>query len=508
MNLEDSDLYKDSLEKNKKGKITIVISLVICACLIAIFSMMISIIKHKDASTEKMYIDGVQVEIPLDLYVNINNERYVNIRKIGELLGYKYTIGEYGQYNEEKDSCYLQNDFEILAITAGAKKYEKYIQIGSEAKIANTKIIAKNSNGYSEIFVIEKPVQFDQENQVLYISADYIEKMFNVKVEWEQYRINIYTLNYLTTMAQKIIERKGLKELSGYYENYRAFIDGYIVVGNAELKTKGPSTAYGVISLVNGNEVISSKYDNIIYTQNTEEFYITAANGTMGILNHNGEQIIAPSEFEEIVLLDQNKKLYLVKKGNEYGVLDGNGDIIVYPENDKIGVDITPFKNEEIENNYLLFNKCIPVEKDKKFGLYDVEGNIVLEVNYDQLGYKTSKATISSGSEESVLLIPSYVGINGIVFNYNDLFGIFDANAGRMAYPAVFSKVYAITKNGEKTYYVEFDGQKINLADKLKEDNLVNVDEKGNFFVNGTSETVENITEIDDEESEIVEDNN
>ena len=74
-----------------------------------------------------------------------------------------------------------------------------------------------------------------------------------------------------------------------------------------------------------------------------------------------------------------------------------------------------------------------------------------------------------------------------------------------MAYPAVFSKIYAITKNGEKTYYVEFDGQRINLADKLKEDNLANVDEKGNFLGNNiTEEVIEEPVEITGVENEII----
>lgn len=505
MNLEESDSFKDSLEKDNKSKLAIIISLIICACLIMIFSFTIMIIQHEDDTTEKMYIDGTEIGIPNGLYVDVEDEKYINIRTFGELLGYKYTIGEYGQYNEEKDSCYLQNNFEILAITAGAEKYTKYIEVAPGATIGNINVIAKNANGYSETFAIEKPVQFDEESQGLYVSLDYLGKMFNVKISWEEYRINIYTLNYLTTMAQNVIESLKLKEINGFYENYRALLDGFIVVGNAEKGIMNTSTAYGVVSLADGKEIISKKYDNILYIQNTGDFYITAANGTMGILSNTGEQIIAPSEFEEITLLDQDVKLYLVKRENEYGVLDESGDIIVYPENDRIGIDITPFKKEEIENSYLFFEKCIPVQKDKKFGLYDIEGNVVLDVNYDQFGYISPKATTSSGSEESVLLIPSYVGINGIVFNYNDLYGIFDANTGIMAYPAVFSKIYAITKNGEKTYYVEFDGQRINLADKLKEDNLANVDEKGNFLGNNiTGEVIEEPVEIIGVENEII----
>jgi len=501
MNLEESDLYKESIEKTKKGRTGIIISLAICTCLIVIFSIMIVMIKYQDSITEKMYVNGEQKDIPKNFYVEVDGVKYFNVRKLGEILGYEYTIGEYGQYNEEKDSCYLQNNFEILTITAGAKKYTKYIQIKSGSKLGNIKVSSSNGNGYSESFKIENPVQFDEKNAILYVPAEYVGEMFNIKLDWKEYRINIYTLNYMANTAQKVVTKAGLKNMSSYYENMRALLDGYIVVNTSESSKKG--NAYGVISLANGSEIISKKYDDIIYTQNTKEFYITAANGTVGILSNTGEQIIAPSEFESIKLLDQENKLYLVKKGKEYGVLDGNGNVIIYAEYDKIGIDVKNYKNDNVENNALFFGKCIPVQKGKKYGLFDITGKNVLDVTYDQFGYKTTQKSTSSGSEESVLLIPSYVGINGIVFNYNDMYGIFDANTGTMAYPAVFSKVYAITKSGEKTYYVEFDGQSINLADKLREDNLNNVDEKGNYLGNNTVETV-----VEPENNEVTENEN
>ena len=229
MNLEESDSFKDSLEKDNKSKLAIIISLIICACLIVIFSFTIMIIQHEDDTTEKMYIDGTEIGIPNGLYVDVEDEKYINIRTFGELLGYKYTIGEYGQYNEEKDSCYLQNNFEILAITAGAEKYTKYIEVAPGATIGNINVIAKNANGYSETFAIEKPVQFDEESQGLYVSSDYLEKMFNVKISWEEYRINIYTLNYLTTMAQNVIESLKLKEINGFYYVMQVNANGEIV---------------------------------------------------------------------------------------------------------------------------------------------------------------------------------------------------------------------------------------------------------------------------------------
>ncbi len=478
MNLEDSDSFKEEIEKNSRNRKGIMLSIVLCAFLIALLFVMIMVIKYQDSITLKMYLDEQQISIPADFYRDIDGIRYINIKELGSLLGYKYTKGVYGEYNEDEDSCYLENDFEVLAITSGSSKYTKYIQITAPTTLAEIEVTSKNSNGYSESFKMENPVIY--EDGMLYASLEYIPEMFNIQIDWQEYRIKFYSLNYIVNYAKGFITKYGVSEISGYYENLRALAYGYAIVGNG---TEGvPSDLYGVISLNDGSEIISTKYDDIVFVQNAKEFYITVANGTVGILNNEGGTIIAPSEFEEISLLDEDNQLYLVKKGNEYGVLDRNGNIIVYAENDEIGIDITDYKTEEIENEYLLFGKCIPVLKNKKYGLYNIYGDIVLDSVYDGFGYKSTATSSTSGNEQSVLIIPSEVGINGIVVNYNDLYGIYDVNTEALIFPCVATKIYAITRSGTTTYYVEYNDEQIVLKDWLKENGLNNVDNNGQYL--------------------------
>lgn len=488
MNLEESDSYKSSIEKNERNKKGVIISIVFCGFLIALLLIMIIILKYQDSITEKMYLDGTQISIPNNFYKTIDGEIYVNIKELGSLLGYNYTKGVYGEYNENEDSCYMQNNFEILAVTAGSEKFTKYVEITmAKPTLGNIEIVtSKNGNGYSEAFKIEKPVIC--EDGMLYAPKEYLSEMFNIQIDWQEYRIKFYSLEYLLSMAEKTVDKLGLTEMSGYYENIRALNYGYIVVGNSTDKTA--STLYGVVSLSSGKEIISTKYDDIMFVENSNEFYITVADGTVGILDNEGGTVIAPSEFEKISLLDQENKLYLVEKNGEYGVLDKIGKILIYAENDEIGIDTASFNVEEIENNYLFFGRCIPVQKDNKYGLYDIDGNIVLESVYDDFGYKTANKSTASGTEQSVLLIPSYVGINGIVVNLDDYYGIYDVNAGVLILPTVFDKVYSITKSGEKTYYVEYNGQEIDLKQYLIENNLNNVDENGKLLSESVDEEV------------------
>lgn len=486
MNLEQSDSFKSELEKNARSKRNVVISLVFCAFLIVLMVIMIAFLKYQDSITEKLFIDDAQVQIPANFYKFVDGERFVNIKALSDLFGYNYTKGVYGEYTEDEDSCYLQNNFEVVAITAGSEKFTKYLELGNGDNTLGTLtgIEFKNENGYSESFKMENPVRY--EDDTLYVSEKYISPMFNIRVEWDEYRIKFYTLNYMLTIAQRTMASKGLVEVDKFYENLRALNYGYIIVGNST-SAESRSTEFGVINLLNGETIISTKYEDITFVENSEEFYITAANGTVGILDKNGGTVIAPSEFERISLLDDETKLYLVEKDNEYGVLNKKGEILVYAEYDEIGIDIDDFIKEEVDNRALFFGKCIPVEKDGKYGLFDIEGNHLLDAVYDGFGYKTPIKSTSSGSEQSALLIPSYVGINGIVVNYDDRYGIFDATTGGLILPTVFDKIYSVKREGERTYYISYNGAEMELSQYLKENNLNNVNENGELLAETTS---------------------
>ena len=488
MNFEQSDSFKNELERNARSKRGVVISLAFCAFIIVCLLVLIAFLRYQDSITEKMFVDGNQVPIPNGFYKAINGEIYVDLRQMGALLGYDYTKGVYQAFNENEDSCYMKNNFELIAVTAGAEKYTKYI-IGKNGNVpigSITGVRNKQAKGYNESFNLEKPVIF--ENGILYLHQGKISEMFNVQVDWKEFRINFYTLNNLEARANAVIGRLGLVDLDCNFENLKALNYNRIIVGNGS--GRGNSNLYGVYDLTTGAEIISMKYDEIVFVEKTQEFYIKAANGTVGVFDRDGKTVIAPSEFEKISLLDNENKLYLVEKNNEYGVLDRNGEILIYPEYDKIGIDIDKFIPEEIDNGLLLFDKCIPVKKDRKYGLYGMNGKRLLDMSYDGFGYNSPINSTASGSEQSSILIPSYVGINGIVVNLDDKYGIFDVNVGALIVPTVFDKIYSVKIEGERTYYGSYNGQELELSQFLKENNLNNVNENGELLTDASVENV------------------
>ena len=491
MNLEESDLYREEIEKNTRHRRSVMISIILCAFLILFLVILIGILKYQDSITEKLFINEKQVSLTNGFYKVVPVEKddeksdvtYIRIKDMATLLGYTYSKGEYNKFNEDEKSCYLQNDYEIFSLSSESDQFKKYIEMTGEQSIADLKVTMENDSGYNETFKLNYPIQFIDGD--LYVSLYDITDMLNVRVDWQEYRFNFYSLEYMVSYAKAAMGKAGISQMSGYYENLRTVLYNYVVVGNGAENSE--SGLFGIVDF-SGKEIVGMKYSNIKFAQNAKEFYVTTSNSTMGILNSDGSTKIAPTEFQEISLLDDNAQLYLVEKDGEYGVINKNGKIIIHAENDKIGFDASKFDLVDIENSSLLFGKCIPVEKDNKYGFYNTDGELILGINYSALGYLSTSSKTTSGNEENVLVIPSSVGINGIVISQNDLYGIFDANTESIILPCSYSKIYAITKSGVTTYYVELGDEKYELSEFLKENGLNNVDENGKYIDSSNSE--------------------
>lgn len=493
MNLEESNDFLEEMEKNSQRKKQVLGIIIFCAVLILCLVIMIVCISIKESTTLKMYLDNKEVKIDSDLLIEENKERYINLRKLAGMLGYSYQKGEYKSYNENENSCYIKNDYIIVSMTANQDKYTKYLlekeveldengnvieeevpeevpDGGSQEENNKFEIVVESENETSQGFKIESPIKYI--NNALYVPFSEMQRVFNVVLDNQEYRIRIYSLEYL---AQSYLETAGklnYTEISNSYENLSAIMDDMLVVGNGKY--------WGVYSLRNREEVISLKYENITYIQNTKEFLIDV-DDKVGIIDKEGKTIIKPTEYDSIAQLDDLLSLYLVKKNKKYGVIKGGtDDPIVFPEYDSIGIkNPEDFANEEkkIRNYSILFEECIPVKYNGKMGIINIDGEENLICVYDSFGCVIPKATDSADNgslagANNVLTIPSRLGIKGIVVERDGLYGIYDANVEHLIVPCACTKVYSRTKSGETTYYLEYNGQEIDLDNYLIENNL------------------------------------
>lgn len=525
MNLEESDLFREELESTAKKKKIVVFSIILCAIMIVLLIALIITILKKDATTEKFYLDGTQISKPDNLYLDVDGVTYVDVEGFLSLLQssksstIKYTTeaGHYGLYDEDEESILIDNGYETLEISADNNYYKKYIDKAApdDPLISTVEVSIKSEYGYSEKFSMENPVRYI--NEEIYVPLENIPEMFNIRIEWKEYRKKIYTFENIVASAITEISKIGTNQvMSGYYENLKALVYGYAVLQTDD------ETNYGVYSLSTGTNVLSSKYSDITFVQNSQEFYVTTEEGTMGLVSASGDTIIKTSEgYSEISLLDDDSQLYLVEKNGEYGVINRSGKTVIYTEYDGIGYDTTEFTLETIENSSLLGGKCIPVEKNKKYGLYNTDGEQILNNSFDSLGYISTSTSKKAGEEESILMIPKSEGVNGIVINQGDLYGIFDIDDEELFLPCSFTKIYAIRKSGQIIYYLEYGGEKYVLKDYLKElgiaknfdmieeddDETTDEEDTNTVTTDNTTNTVSNETEVNssNEKTNVVE---
>lgn len=494
MNLAESDKFVEAQRRNEQNKKFILVAIVLCAILVALLIIFIIYIQYQDSLELKFYIDGQQKTISKTLFVSQDDINYVNIKEFSNMLGYTYTKGEYAKYNEDETSCYIQNDIELIALTADSSTFTKYIQVKADS-VALTKegpfgmdVKVKSEDGKFNTFSTETPVKFI--NDQLYLPFDLLTDVYNVSINTsESNRIRIYTLPTLFQNALKMAGQLGYTTVSGIYENIRAIPYNLVVVGNGGL--------YGVIDLSQkGQEILSIKYENLEFIQNSQEFFMSA-DSTVGLLDKTGKTIIKPMEYDEISVLDEVAQLYLVKKDGKYGVLNRKGDVVVHVDYDRIGLkNINDFGNniENVRNTNLLFDECIIVGADSKYGMFDLNGKELLKTNYETFGYTTTSKDTSG--EQSVLILPEETGIRGIVVCYDGLYGIYDVNIKNLIIPCACSRIYSITRAGTTTYYMEFNNEQMELNNYLVTYDLKSVGKA----VTVTEDTTEEQVEVDEQE--------
>ena len=223
----------------------------------------------------------------------------------------------------------------------------------------------------------------------------------------------------------------------------------------------------------------------------------------MGIMSYDAKTKIIP-DYENIKQIDKDRELYLVTNNKKQGVINSNGSIIVYLEYDQIGIDSTRFASDNIKNQYLLYNKCIPAKRNGVWDLFDYNGKKITKESYDDLGCAIGSGNKDERNANNVLLIPKH---EGIVVRKNDLYGIIDSD-GNSLVPIALQSVYSTTSEGEESYSMIYNNEKMDVikyidyikAERSKQEqqnnNNTNNNTQQQTNTNSTTETNnQNITE-------------
>ncbi|MBR6033340.1 MAG: WG repeat-containing protein [Clostridia bacterium] len=463
-------------EKESKGRKIVIACIIIAILLIIVVVVAILVLKQAENAKQKLVVNGKQINISTGYILSDqdNSTMYLPIQSVANLVGYKFYNGEYKKYSEDKSKCYVECDDEVTMLEENSDIMYKS---NSETKT--------NFDSYK----LDKPVL--NYNGILYASAQAIQAAFNTRFRYASANNTIYldTLPHLVLQYEKTAKAYGYTGIGKEFGTQKSIIRNMLVVKK--------ENKYGVISTTDFSTIIGDKYDAIKYIESTNEFIVTSETKS-GILSANGTNEIKVM-YDEIGIIDSSARLYYVKNNNLYGILNQNGKVLVYIENEDIGIDRRYFETADLKNDMFLFDNCIPLKKDGKWGLADKSGSIILNFECDRLGYtetvivqsedknnknsQVNEIAITTAGDKSINSVITIPYMEGIVICKKGKYGVVNS-IGKEIIPCEFDKIYSITNEGVDEFYLE-QGSRVIKLNKYLEDNKINI----NIYKNTNTNT-------------------
>ena len=448
-------------KNQKKLKISLIIVVVLIFLLIATAVFLYFYLQKEMKKQLKVEIDGIAnanlANDESNAFFIENGKIYTSISDISKEIGYTYYPGEYKEYTESKNSCYVTNSNELVDFTANSNKIRKYPLL---------------SQSESQDFEIDEPVS--ERGAKLYLSQAGLERAFNLKISYNQNenKVTIATLAYITsqyesTFSNVVITKSGFSK-DVIFNNQKALLSNLVVVKD----TSSNNNLFGV-SLYKDNQlsnIISPRYKSVEYIEGIDDFIVKTEDDKYGIIGKDGITKVKPS-YDAISEIDKNYGLYLVSTGKKQGVVNQNGKIIVYQDYDQVGLDKN-IDDNNVKNRYLLLDNCIPVMVNNKWGLIDKDGNQITPLVYDVIGCSTVKNSNSSTNSVGVTLIPDMDGI--VVGNTYDVdntkitkYGIVNSK-GKLIVGVTADSAFAVTLENVTKYYLSTNNENIDIVDYWK----------------------------------------
>ena len=134
------------------------------------------------------------------------------------------------------------------------------------------------------------------------------------------------------------------------------------------------------------NEEVEDK--SIIYS-------LIEENGKYGVKDQNDE-IIVQIQYEKIIIPNEHRDVFFCYNGEQKTILDKNNKTICEEYDNVDLIKLSNISENVYEKNALIY------QKNEKFGLLSITGNIILEAKYDEiysLGYKENEIIVKENNK-------------------------------------------------------------------------------------------------------------
>ena len=323
----------------------------------------------------------------------------------------------------------------------------------------------------------------------------------------------------------KVLNEKG-KEILTSYKNVQAIPNNNTSSTNSYLTSilkYKQDDKYGIIT-IDGKTVTKPVYESIEVLEYKDEVLKVKQNDKFGLININGDVIIKP-EYNSIATdsyYNQSSKYqqagYIVnvvtEQGYRYGyinsqgkqvldtmftnvkriteVKDDNNTYLITYKNGQAGIlknGQTVIENEYEDISYDVTNNILVLQKNAKQGVYDLAGNMILPIQYDNIEIL---GTLINATKDGKLMV---FNVSGTVQDENSLKAMYPENNYYITvdrngkYGVADQNKNSIINN--EYNYIEYAFDKYFIA--TKNEKIGVIDETGNIVIPIENSIVQNI---------------
>lgn len=323
----------------------------------------------------------------------------------------------------------------------------------------------------------------------------------------------------------KVLNEKG-KEILTSYKNVQAIPNNNTSSANSYLTSilkYKQDDKYGIIT-IDGKTVTKPVYESIDVLEYKDEVLKVKQNDKFGLIDINGDIIIKP-EYNSIATdsyYNQSSKYqkagYIVnvvtEQGYRYGyinsqgkqvldtmftnvkriteVKDDNNTYLITYKNGQAGLlknGQTVIENEYEDISYDVTNNILVLQKNAKQGVYDLAGNMILPIQYDNI---ETMGTLINATKDGKLMV---FNVSGTVQDENSLKAMYPENNYYITvdrngkYGVADQNKNSIINN--EYNYIEYAFDKYFIA--TKNEKIGVIDETGNIVIPIENSIVQNI---------------
>lgn len=489
------NLIDESGRSNSTNKKLFIIGSVGLIALILIVVVLLAVVVSLNGKNNSLYVNNKKYSSSKYL-INRDSTLYIGIEDLTQMAGGEYTYKSGDKDVEDSNKCYITNSYESTFFNVDSSKIYKVLEDTEE----------------TEYYTLDKPVI--KENNKIYMPITAAKVAMNMS--FTQVR-NTYRLNSIPYIESLYNQAKSAKFVPNSsivwgttYANKKLIKNGLVIIkddsNNLGVAKLSSSTDKNKATTVQVTPVVTVKYKSIKYVEKFNELVVENENGKgiIQLVEENGEfstkQVVEPGYSEIKQIADD---LFIVSNANstssasttststtstsssassntkKYGLVNHNGDVILPVQYDKIGIDISKYTNNDLDNEYILFDSLIPVESNNVWGFVNLNGKIVIKLAYNSVGYD------ESNPNSNVVIIPE---LNALVVKKDGKYGLITKTGGTLV-KNVLTRIYKTDENGQEEYSALYNNKKYNVIkdiESLKKIGTENKDTSKNTSTNTT----------------------